>query len=156
MINIVPFLLVLSCNFSQNPSNIKKDLKNKSPKDTLQLVRSTTETSGNSRTEAKMITITVSYAAIECGCPQWFETKFKKERFLKDVERFYLEPTNKTLVNANDLWDGQTLPLTLKLVGRFSKNKELPKTYNTKTTTEKARIFWYDKIIIISSSKTTN
>ncbi|WP_316793740.1 hypothetical protein [Pedobacter frigoris] len=63
------------------------------------------------------------------------------------VERFYLEPTNKTLVNANDLWDGQTLPLTLKLVGRFSKDKELPKTYNTKTTPEKARIFWYDKIV---------
>lgn len=149
-------MLALSCNYSPTPNNMKKDSMDKSLKDSLQLVHSTMETSGNSQTETKMITITVSYAAIECGCPQWFETKFKKERFLKDVERFYLEPTNKTLVNANGLWDGQTLPLTLKLVGRFSRGKELPKTYNAKTTPEKARIFWYDKIIIISSSKTAN
>ena len=98
----------------------------------------------------KTITITVSYAAIECGCPQWFETKFKDVKFLEGVERFYLEPINKGLVNANSLWDGEHLPLTLKIVGTFSKEKEVPITYRTKGDPEKARIFWYEKITVLS------
>lgn len=98
----------------------------------------------------KTVTITFSYAAIECGCPQWFETKNNDVKFLEGVERFYLEPTSKDLKNANDLWDGEHLPLTLKVTGRFSKEKELPATYHTKGEPEKARIFWYDKITIVS------
>ena len=98
----------------------------------------------------KEITITVSYAAIECGCPQWFETKFKGVKFLEGVERFYLEPADKDLINANALWDGKRLPLTIKITGRFSKEKGIPVTYHTKGTPEKARIFWYNKITIVS------
>ena len=101
----------------------------------------------------KTITITVSYAAIECGCPQWFETKFKGVKFLEGVERFYLEPVSKDLINANDLWDGEHLPLTVKVTGRLSKGKEMPITYHTKGAAEKARIFWYDKMTIVSSYK---
>lgn len=98
----------------------------------------------------KSITITVSYAAIECGCPQWFETRFKDVEFLEDVERFYLEPTGKELVNANDLWDGEHLPLTLKITGRFSKEKGIPITYHSKGVLEKARIFWYNNITVLT------
>jgi hypothetical protein len=100
----------------------------------------------------KTITITVSYAAIACSCPQWFETKYQDVPFLEGVERYYLESTNTSLVNANRLWDGTTLPLTVKLTGQFSKEKELPITYHTKGSPEKARIFWYDKITVVSSS----
>lgn len=108
---------------------------------------------GRPEPSGKTITITVSYAAIECGCPQWFETKFKNVKFLKGVERFYLEPVNKDLKNSNDLYDGEHLPLTVKVTGRFSSNKEAPVTYHTKGTPEKARIFWYDKITVVSPSK---
>lgn len=101
----------------------------------------------------KTITITVSYAAIECGCPQWFETKFKDVKFLEGVDRFYLEPVSKDLINVNDLWDGEHLPLIVKVTGRFSKGKEIPITYHTKGAPEKARIFWYDKITVVSSYK---
>ncbi len=148
LINIVSFFLVLCCNGSTAPGNMKKETDKTFTK-SAPILNPRVQTSKKLQTE----TITVSYAAIACGCPQWFETKFKKEKFLNNVTRFYLEPTNKKLVNANDLWDGQTLPLTLKLVGRFSKDNELPKTYMTKSPPEKAKIFWYDKIIIISASK---
>lgn len=153
MINIVPFLLLLSCVCSTNQSNIKYNLKNKTPKNSIQTLKAVRQVSKEVQSERKTISIIVSYSAISCGCPQWFETRFKEVKFLNKVNRFYLEPTNKALVNADDLWDGQTLPLTLKLVGRFSKDKEMPKTYNTKTTPEKAMIFWYDKIVIISGVK---
>ncbi len=144
---VIPLILSFSCN-SNTISNIRTDLENRSSKDS-----SRKSTMQAKQRRAKTITIIVSYAAIECGCPQWFESKFQKQSFLKGVERFYLEPTNKTIVNANNLWDGQTLPLRLKLVGRFSDNKELPKTYNSKMIPEKARIFWYNKIDIISGLK---
>ncbi|HET9429635.1 MAG TPA: hypothetical protein VFO70_00600 [Chitinophagaceae bacterium] len=98
------------------------------------------------------ITINVSYAAIECGCPQWFDTKGNAVAYLEGIERFYLEPINKDLINANDLWDGEHLPLILKVTGRFSKEKEIPITYHIKGTIQKARIFWYDNITVVSSS----
>jgi hypothetical protein len=98
----------------------------------------------------KTDTIIVSYAAIACSCPQWFETKFQNIAFLEGVERFYLEPTNKDLINANSLWDGTHLPLTLEVVGTFSKEKEEPVMHQTKGATEKARIFWYEKITVLS------
>lgn len=101
-----------------------------------------------SSTPGDRVTVSVSYAAIECGCPQWFETKFKDVPYLKEVERFYLEPTNKELLNANKLWDGEHIDFTLNLAGRFSKEKESPVTYNVKGPIEKARIFWCDEIRI--------
>ena len=102
------------------------------------------------QTPGKKVTITVSYAAIECGCPQWVESKLKKRKILGETEYLYLEPTNKRLKSANSLWDGKNLPLTLKVTGRFSSKKETPITYHTKGIPEKARIFWYDNITIVS------
>jgi len=102
------------------------------------------------QTSGKKVTITVSYAAIECGCPQWFESKLKKGKVLEEAEYFYLEPTNKRLKSANGLWDVKNLPLTLKVTGRFSPKKEMPITYYTKGIPERARIFWYDNITIVS------
>ncbi len=100
----------------------------------------------------KKITITVSYAAIACSCPQWFESKFKSVKFLKGVERFYLEPINKSLTHANALWNGVDLPFMVEVTGTFSKEKELPRTFSNKETPEKARIFWYEKITVLSPS----
>lgn len=97
-----------------------------------------------------VITISVSYAAIECGCPQWFETRFSTVEFLDGVERFYLEPVSEDLINANDLWDGVHLPLTVKITGRFSRQKEVPGKFRTKGIPEKARIFRYEKITVVS------
>lgn len=137
--------LAIGCGSSDKSSTTGGDNKIKSSKSA-----STVSDTLKSELSDKAITITVSYAAIECGCPQWFETKFKDVKFLEGVERFYLEPLSKDLVNANNLWDGEHLPLTIKVTGRFSKEKELPITYHTKGTPEKARIFWYDNITIVS------
>jgi hypothetical protein len=141
------FNLVIGCSNSDKSGNAE-DNNNTMPvissKDTGVLDSSKNELPGDT------ITITVSYAAIACGCPQWFETKFKDVKFLEGVERYYLEPTDSSLINANKLWDGKHLPLTLKVTGKFSKEKEIPPTYNIKDEPEKARIFWYNKITVVS------
>ena len=100
----------------------------------------------------KTITIRVGYAHISCSCAQWFDIKYKKVPFLEGVERFYLEPTDTSLLNANNLWDGEHLPLILKVTGTFSKEKLLPRTYGIKGEPEKARIFLYNKITVVSPS----
>lgn len=143
--NLVTIWLTLSCINSTSTSGKNERSKESLSKGPLPInfIAQTQD-----KTETKAVTIRVSYAAIECGCPQWFEIKFRNQKFLNNVERFYLEPTNKALINANRLWNGKKLPLTLKLVGRFSQDKELPITYNTKTTPERARIFWYDKLTV--------
>jgi hypothetical protein len=142
--------LVIGCNSPDKSINSEDSNKAK-------LVISRTGTlyvfdSSKNELSDKEITITVSYAAIACGCPQWFETKYNNVDFLEGVERFYLEPVNKSLTNANGLWDGEHLPFILKLTGRFSKEKEIPLTYHLKDEPEKARIFWYDTITVISPS----
>jgi len=145
--NLITLWLTLSF-INSTPTSVKNERwKGSLFKDPLRM-NFIAQTQDKIEKETKAVTIRVSYAAIECGCPQWFETKFRNEKFLTNVERFYLEPTNKTLINANHLWNGKKLPLTLKLVGRFSKEKELPITYNTKTTPERARIFWYNKLTV--------
>ena len=148
--------LVIGCSSPDKSNNTEDSSKSKATavvisKDTFYVK----DTSKN-ETTGKTITINVSYAAIECGCPQWFEAKGKNVAYLEGVERFYLEPTSKDLINANHLWDGEHLPLTLKVTGRFSKEKEIPPTYNIKDEPEKARIFWYDKITIVSPSYRKN
>lgn len=97
-------------------------------------------------------TITVSYAALACGCPQWFESNDSNMKAPENAERFYLEPLNKELINANNLWDGEHLPLIVRLKGKFSEEKELPVTYHAKGELTKARIFWYDNIVIVSQA----
>ncbi len=145
--------LVIGCGNPDKSNNIE-DSSSKSNTTTVIASKDTLNVFDSSKNELPdtIITITVSYAAIACGCPQWFETKFENVDFLEGVERFYLEPVNKDLINANTLWDGEHLPLTLKITGRFSQEKGLPVTYHTKGEPEKARIFWYDKITVVPPS----
>jgi hypothetical protein len=142
--------LVLGCTSPNKPGPFAHGSKPNTASDTVNEAAS--YLADSLKSFSKTITITVSYAAIMCGCPQWFEAKFENVKFLEGVERFYLEPISKDLINANGLWDGEHLPFTLKVTGRFSTEEALPITYHTKGEPEKARIFWYDKIVLVSPS----
>ena len=83
---ILLFNLVIGCNSPDNLINLKDgdNAKAKSHKDTFQTLDSVKKELSDT-----IFTIRVSYAAIECGCPQWFETKFTDVKFLEGIERFY-------------------------------------------------------------------
>jgi hypothetical protein len=93
------------------------------------------------------ITKILSYAAIGCTCAQWFDKNKKGEN-----EYFYLEPLNKNLINANKLWDGNNLPLTVKVTGNLISENDYPE-YFTKQYLykggEKGKIFRYNKIEVL-------
>ena len=96
--------------------------------------------------ESKVSVVTVSYGAVACTCAQWIIKKSNG-----DQEYIFLEPANKNLTNSDGIWDGEHLPLQLKLTGRFYKQKGYPKNYHpTKGNPEPARVFKYDKIRILS------
>jgi hypothetical protein len=77
--------LAISCSSPDKSSNTENSSKSKA----ISVISSKDTVPESSKLSGKTITITVSYAAIECGCPQWFETKFKNVKFLEGVERFY-------------------------------------------------------------------
>jgi hypothetical protein len=143
-------LALMSCNIGNEASHLdkKKRVIERMNSDSTSLALS-----DSIKLYLKFSTLTVSYAAIECTCPQWFESRFKDIEYLEGVEKFYLEPQHSGIINANDLWDGTHLPFTVKVHGTFSIQKELPKGYSPKSIPEKARVFVYDSIMVIEPSK---
>lgn len=100
--------------------------------------------SAENKTEQTLI---VSYSAIECTCAQWkIESK-------KTKENIYLERTNNQILDANNIWDGKTLPLKLKLKGHFKKQLGIPKNYSTKGNPKPGKIFLYSQIKVLNNEK---
>jgi len=98
----------------------------------------------------KIITINVSYAAIGCTCPQWFETNHMNDTLYKR-QYFYLERGNESIANADTLFDGTNLP-QLTLTGQFYDKEGYPKNYKpTKGDPKPARVFKYTKLKIIDT-----
>lgn len=96
-------------------------------------------------------TIDVSYAAIECTCPQWFETK-NMDDTVDGRRYFYLEPASSNLVSANTLYDGTNIPLRILISGQFYSNQGYPAYYfPAKGDPKPARVFRYDKINVIKN-----
>ncbi|MEJ8844000.1 hypothetical protein WG954_16525 [Lacibacter sp. H375] len=95
-------------------------------------------------------TLDVSYAAIMCTCPQWFETKYSNDTF--NIEHFYLEPASNKIPAANKLYNGTNIPLRISVTGQFYSKKGYPANYfPTKGDPEPAKVFRYDKIKIIQN-----
>jgi len=96
--------------------------------------------------ENKTLVITVSYGAIACECAQWMLVKNKGER-----EYIFLEPASKQLINARHIWDGNHLPLQLRLTGKFYIGTGFPENYKLeKGGDDPAKVFRYDKIEILT------
>ena len=101
----------------------------------------------------KTLTIDVSYAAISCTCPQWFEKGVMNDTSV-EREYFYLEQGSENLIKADTLWNGRDLPLELSLVGQFYIHKGYPRNYNpSKGDPQPARVFRYNSLEIIRKAK---
>ena len=91
-------------------------------------------------------TVQFIYNAIACPCAQW--TNFNNK---KSTEKFYLIDDKKLTQDAEDFWDGSSLPFIVEATGVFSENKSVPKDFSPKgdIEREKSRIFKYRKIRLI-------
>src|SRR5215203_3513224 len=97
----------------------------------------------------KNVRLDVGYAAIECTCPQWFETKQMNDTTY-GRRYFYLEQGEEGIANADRLFDGNNLPVHIVVTGQFYSKEGYPKNYHpTKGHPKPARVFRYKKIEIV-------
>lgn len=87
--------------------------------------------------------IIVSYSAISSNCAQWKIESSNPETFI------YLEKSNDTIIDANEIWDGNTKPLKIQVIGKFKKGIGLPIGMSKKGNPKPGRVFVYEKIKII-------
>jgi hypothetical protein len=88
--------------------------------------------------------LTVTYSAIACTCAQWKIDNSKVNNYI------YLEPANKKLLDANQIWDGKALPLKVKVRGNYKSGSGLPKSYeNIKGNPKPGKVFLYTYIKVI-------
>lgn len=85
----------------------------------------------------------VSYSAISCSCAQWKIEKANPKKYI------YLEKANDSILDANEIWDGKTLPLKIRVVGKFKTEIGLPNGMSKKGNPKPGLVFVYEKIKIM-------
>ena len=101
----------------------------------------------------RAVRLKLSYAGISCPCADWYEIKYADKE--SDLEYFYLEPHNTSLIQADTLFNGKYFPVHISVTGQFYTIKGYPKNYfSAKGTPKAARVFRYDNIEIIQRGKT--
>jgi hypothetical protein len=98
-------------------------------------------------------TLTLIYNAISCPCAQWSELKENKTE-KKEKRYYWLEPADSTLINADQLFNGENLPVIIKVKGKVISNYGFPKRKVSKIDEVEAGIvFQYSKIKVIKVGK---
>ncbi|WP_113635884.1 hypothetical protein [Nubsella zeaxanthinifaciens] len=102
----------------------------------------------NFKPESKIETLTLTYNAISCTCAQWSEKKYADNPEKRVY--YWLEPANDKLIKADELFNGENLPIIIKVTGQIITEKGFPKRRLVKVGEDKAgKVFRYTKIEII-------
>ncbi len=96
----------------------------------------------------KTETLTLDYNAIACTCAQWSESKYAGNPGKKVY--YWLEPADKTLIPADKLFNGNNLPVQIKVTGQIVSENGFPKIDLQKVAPgEAGKVFRYTKIEVI-------
>ena len=95
-------------------------------------------------------TITLSYNSISCECAQWSESKLITDTAKR--EYIYLEPANEEIINADDIYNGENLPIQIQVKGQIVDYAGFPTGYNPKKGNPiSAKVFRYTKIKVLKN-----
>lgn len=109
----------------------------------------------NFKPDSKAETLTLIYNAISCTCAQWSETR--KSENTDANQNYWLEPANEKLINAETLFNGENLPVMIKVTGQVVTEKGFPKKKLPKVGQDEAgRVFRYTKIEVIKNRQKKN
>lgn len=105
--------------------------------------------------ESKIDTLTLIYNAISCTCAQWSEARFSNNT--ENKKFYWLEPANEKLINADTLFNGENLPVIIKVTGQVVTENGFPKRELLKVGQEEAgKVFRYTKIEVIQNGEKKN
>ena len=105
--------------------------------------------------ESKIETLTLIYNAISCTCAQWSETRFTNNTDKKI--NYWLEPANEKLIKADKLFNGENLPVIIKVTGQIISENGFPKRDLAKVGQDEAgKVFRYSKIEVIQNGQKKN
>jgi hypothetical protein len=109
----------------------------------------------NFKSESKIETLTLIYNAISCTCAQWSESRFNNDTG-KEIN-YWLEPANDKLIKAETLFNGENLPLIIKVTGQVVTENGFPKRELTKVGKDEAgKVFRYSKIEVVKNGQKKN
>jgi hypothetical protein len=109
----------------------------------------------NFKADSKFETLTLIYNAISCTCAQWSDTRKTEKTNRK--QNYWLEPANEKLINADTLFNGENLPIIIKVTGQVVTEIGFPKRELAKVgKEEEGKVFRYTKIEIIQNGKNKN
>ncbi len=98
----------------------------------------------------KVETLFLNYNAIACTCAQWSDSKIDKRDAGKKAY-YWLEPADKNLMDADQLFDGTHLPVKIRVTGQVMTEKGFPKNKNLGKVNENeaGKVFRYTKIEVL-------
>jgi hypothetical protein len=109
----------------------------------------------NFKPNSKIQTLTLIYNAISCTCAQWSETRHSNNR--DKNTHYWLEPLNDKLIKADTLFNGENLPVIIKVTGQIISENGFPKRELAKVGQNEAGIvFRYSKIEVIENGEKKN
>ena len=109
----------------------------------------------NFKPHSKVEKLTLIYNAISCPCAQWSETLFNNDSEKKIY--YWLEPANRELINADTLFNGENLPVIIKVTGQVVTENGFPKRESAKVGKDEAgKVFRYTKIEVIQNGQKKN
>lgn len=109
----------------------------------------------NFKPDSKVETLTLIYNAISCPCAQWSETRFNNDAENKIY--YWLEPANEKLITADTLFNGENLPVIIKVTGQVITENGFPKRELAKVGQDDAgKVFRYTKIEVIQNGQKKN
>ncbi len=109
----------------------------------------------NFKPDSKIQTLTLIYNAISCTCAQWSETRYSNDTDKKIY--YWLEASNNKLIKADTLFNGENLPVIIKVTGQIISENGFPKRELAKVGQDEAgKVFRYSKIEVLQNGKTKN
>jgi len=109
----------------------------------------------NFKPDGKVETLTLIYNAISCTCAQWSETR--KNEGTDRKQNYWLEPANENLINADTIFNGENLPVIIKVTGQVVTENGFPKRELAKVGKDEAgKVFRYTKIEVIQNGRKKN
>ena len=109
----------------------------------------------NFKPDTKIQTLTLNYNAISCTCAQWSDPNFDNNPDKRI--RYWLEPSNENLIKADTLFDGENLPVQIKVTGQIINENGFPKRNLSKVGQDEAgKVFRYTKIEVLKNGQKKN